>query len=91
MQIQILKSKIHRVTVTEADLNYIGSITIDEEGNVINPQINRGHGLTYRANARALNLVKTLKWEPAMKDGKPVRSEIMVVVRFPKTEETPWF
>ncbi len=31
MQIQILKSKIHRVTVTQADLNYIGSITIDEE------------------------------------------------------------
>ena len=27
----MLKSKIHRVTVTEADLNYIGSITIDEE------------------------------------------------------------
>ncbi len=31
MQIQLLKSKIHRVTVTEANLNYIGSITIDEE------------------------------------------------------------
>lgn len=31
MQVQMLKSKIHRVTVTEADLNYIGSITIDEE------------------------------------------------------------
>ncbi|MBR1851156.1 MAG: aspartate 1-decarboxylase [Bacteroidales bacterium] len=31
MQIQVLKSKIHRVTVTEADLNYIGSITIDED------------------------------------------------------------
>jgi len=30
MQIQILKSKIHRVKVTESDLNYIGSITIDE-------------------------------------------------------------
>lgn len=30
MQIQIVKSKIHRVTVTGADLNYIGSITIDE-------------------------------------------------------------
>lgn len=30
MQIQVLKSKIHRVTVTQADLNYIGSITIDE-------------------------------------------------------------
>src|SRR5882757_3486325 len=31
MQIQILKSKIHRATVTEADLNYAGSITIDED------------------------------------------------------------
>jgi aspartate 1-decarboxylase len=31
MQIQVLKSKIHRVTVTEADINYIGSITIDED------------------------------------------------------------
>ena len=31
MFIEILKSKIHRVKVTEADLNYIGSITIDED------------------------------------------------------------
>ena len=31
MQIEIMKSKIHRVRVTEADLNYIGSITIDED------------------------------------------------------------
>jgi len=31
MNIQVLKSKIHRVTVTEADLNYVGSITIDED------------------------------------------------------------
>lgn len=31
MQIQVLKSKIHRVSVTGADLNYIGSITIDED------------------------------------------------------------
>ena len=30
MQIQVLKSKIHRVKVTDADLNYIGSITIDQ-------------------------------------------------------------
>ncbi|OIP01649.1 MAG: aspartate 1-decarboxylase [Bacteroidetes bacterium CG2_30_32_10] len=30
MQVQVVKSKIHRVKVTEADLNYIGSITIDE-------------------------------------------------------------
>ncbi len=31
MFVQILKSKIHRAVVTEANLNYIGSITIDEE------------------------------------------------------------
>jgi aspartate 1-decarboxylase len=31
MHIQILKSKIHRVRVTEANLDYIGSITIDED------------------------------------------------------------
>ena len=29
MQIEVLKSKIHRVKVTGADLNYIGSVTID--------------------------------------------------------------
>ena len=31
MFLQILKSKIHRVQVTEANLEYIGSITIDED------------------------------------------------------------
>ena len=31
MYIEILKSKIHRVTVTEANLHYMGSITIDED------------------------------------------------------------
>lgn len=31
MFLQILKSKIHRVKVTEANVNYIGSITIDED------------------------------------------------------------
>ena len=29
MYVEVVKSKIHRVTVTEANLNYIGSITID--------------------------------------------------------------
>ncbi|MSN95880.1 aspartate 1-decarboxylase [Campylobacter sp. FMV-PI01] len=31
MQIEILQSKIHRATVTDANLNYVGSITIDNE------------------------------------------------------------
>ena len=31
MQISMLKSKIHRATITQAELNYVGSVTIDEE------------------------------------------------------------
>jgi len=31
MQIEILKSKIHRVRITQAELHYVGSITIDED------------------------------------------------------------
>lgn len=31
MIIEILKSKLHRVKVTQAELNYVGSITIDED------------------------------------------------------------
>jgi aspartate 1-decarboxylase len=31
MQIQILKSKVHRALITEANLNYIGSLTLDED------------------------------------------------------------
>lgn len=31
MEISILKSKIHRAVITQAELNYVGSITIDEE------------------------------------------------------------
>ena len=31
MQVHYLKAKIHRATVTDANLNYVGSITIDED------------------------------------------------------------
>lgn len=31
MDIEILKSKVHRVTITEANLNYVGSLTLDED------------------------------------------------------------
>src|SRR5580704_13873890 len=31
MIIELLKSKVHRVTITEADLNYVGSLTLDED------------------------------------------------------------
>ena len=31
MYIEVMKSKIHRVTVTQAELHYVGSVTIDED------------------------------------------------------------
>lgn len=31
MYIEVLKSKIHRVKVTQAELNYVGSVTVDED------------------------------------------------------------
>lgn len=59
MEIQVLKSKIHRCRVTEADLNYIGSITIDENlmdaANLIeNEQV---HVFNYRNGERIITYV----------------------------------
>ena len=31
MEIEVLKSKIHRLTITEANLHYVGSLTLDED------------------------------------------------------------
>lgn len=31
MEIEVLKSKVHRLVITEANLNYIGSLTLDED------------------------------------------------------------
>ncbi|MEO5594535.1 MAG: aspartate 1-decarboxylase [Chitinophagaceae bacterium] len=31
MEIEVLKSKIHRAVITEANLNYVGSLTVDED------------------------------------------------------------
>ena len=59
MRIQVVKSKIHRVRVTEADLNYVGSITIDENlmdaANLIeNEQV---HVFNYRNGERIITYV----------------------------------
>ena len=59
MEIQVVKSKIHRAKVTEADLNYVGSITIDEDlmnaANLIeNEQV---HVLNYRNGERIITYV----------------------------------
>src|SRR5690554_7989816 len=52
MNIHVVKSKLHNVTVTEANLNYVGSITIDEElmeaANILENEkvqvVNNNHG-----------------------------------------------
>ena len=59
MQIQVLKSKIHRVKFTQADLNYIGSVTIDEDlmdavGLIENEQV---HVLNYNNGERLITYV----------------------------------
>jgi aspartate 1-decarboxylase len=59
MEINVLKSKIHRAVVTEANIDYIGSITIDEDlmdaANLIeNEQV---HVLNYSNGARIITYV----------------------------------
>ena len=59
MQIPVLKSKIHRATVTEANIDYVGSITIDENlmdaSNLIeNEQV---HVLNYSNGERIITYV----------------------------------
>ena len=59
MEIQVVKSKIHRARVTEADLNYVGSITIDENlmdaANLIENEM--VHVLNYRNGERIITYV----------------------------------
>jgi|ERR1051326_5917990 aspartate 1-decarboxylase len=59
MEIQVLKSKVHRARITEADLNYVGSITIDENimdaANLIENEA--VHVLNYRNGERIITYV----------------------------------
>ena len=65
MYLSMLKSKIHRATVTQAELNYVGSITIDEElmeaagileyERVHIANVNNGSGCTFRSERRYNN------------------------------------
>jgi aspartate 1-decarboxylase len=67
MEIQVLKSKIHRARVTEANLDYIGSITIDENlmdaANLIeNEQV---HVFNYRNGVmmpQSLRKMNSMSW-----------------------------
>ena len=59
MEIQVLKSKLHRATVTEANIDYVGSVTIDENmmdaANLIENEA--VHVLNYRNGERIVTYV----------------------------------
>ena len=94
MLIEVLKSKIHRVTVTDADLNYIGSITIDkklidaanlivgEKVQVVN--INNGERLeTYVIEGKAGSGEVTLNGPAARKVQK---GDVVIVISYAQME-----
>jgi aspartate 1-decarboxylase len=94
MQIQVLKSKIHRVRVTGADLNYIGSITIDETlldaSNIIEGEkvsivnINNGERFdTYAIKGERNSGVITLNGPAAR---KVQRDDIIIIISYASIE-----
>ncbi|QLE00844.1 aspartate 1-decarboxylase [Galbibacter sp. BG1] len=90
MQIEVVKSKIHRVTVTGADLNYIGSITIDEAlmeaSNIIEGEkvqivnINNGERLETYAIKGAKNSGEITLNGPAAR--KVQRGDIIIIISY---------
>ncbi|MBM3823063.1 MAG: aspartate 1-decarboxylase [Verrucomicrobia bacterium] len=71
MQIQILKSKIHRATVTEASLDYEGSLTIDSE-------LMNLTGLVPHERILVSNLANGERFETYAIPGKPSSGEIIL-------------
>ena len=61
MNISMLKGKIHRATVVQAELNYVGSITVD-------PVLMEAAGILVNAGFKVVNLKGgILEWEDACK------------------------
>lgn len=71
MMIEVLKSKIHRVSVTEANLNYIGSITIDED-------LMDASNIIENEKVQVLDLNNGERFETYVIKGKRGHSEICV-------------
>lgn len=90
MQIEVLKSKIHRATITEANLNYVGSLTLDEDlmeaSNIIENEkvqvvnVNNGERLeTYVIKGKRGSGIVCLNG-PAARRGMP--GDIVVVISY---------
>ena len=71
MQITVLKSKIHRATVTGADLNYEGSISIDKD------LLNAAGRMTYEL-VQVVNLNNGARFETYVIEGKAGTGEVML-------------
>ena len=94
MQIQVVKSKIHRVSVTGADLNYIGSITIDEAlleaANIVEGEkvaivnVNNGERLETYAIKGPRNTGEIALNGPAA--GKVHRGDIIIIIAYGITD-----
>lgn len=90
MQVEILKSKIHRAVITESNLNYIGSLTLDEDlmdaANIIENEkvqvvnINNGERLeTYAIKGKRGSGIVCLNG-PAARRGLP--GDIIVILSY---------
>ena len=64
MLIEILKSKIHRISVTQADLNYIGSITLD-------PALLKAANMIEGEKVQILNINNGERFETYAIEGEP--------------------
>jgi aspartate 1-decarboxylase len=71
MQITVLKSKIHRATVTGADLNYEGSISIDRE-------LLSAAGIMTYEKVQVVNLNNGARFETYIIEGKAGTGEVML-------------
>lgn len=90
MQIEILKSKVHRAVITEANLQYVGSLTLDEDlmdaANMIEHEkiqvvnVNNGERIeTYLIKGKRGSGVVCLNG-PAARKGQP--GDIVIVISY---------
>ncbi len=71
MLMQVCVSKIHRATVTDADLNYVGSITIDQD-------LIKAAGLKPHQVVRITNLSNGTLWQTYVLPGESGKGEIVL-------------
>src|SRR4051812_497838 len=71
MQRQMLKSKIHRATVTDCDVDYVGSITID-------PELTAGGGLSPTERGHAGGIDNGARGVAYAIEGRPAPGEMHV-------------